>query len=522
MTRLRARFWTCLLLAPAAAWAHPMGNFSVSHYSRIEVSANGADVEYVLDFAEIPTFQLLRDWNWKAGDPIDVLQQLAGKQAQEWTRNLIVQAGGRAAELQWERSTAVIDKGAGGMPILRVVSELHLPVGAHSLAFEDRNFPDRAGWKEIVVRAAENARIRQAAPSGADRSRALTAYPQDPLVAPPQDLRATATWEAVGPVVSQKRVKDNIAEVVPAPEVEPVTPPVTPAIQPGQIAPGMVVRGDFLSRLLHQGKIGWSMILLGIGAAFCLGAVHAFSPGHGKTIVAAYLVGSRGTPKHAAILGGLVTFTHTISVFALGFVTLFLSRYVMPEKLYPILGAISGVSIVWIGALLLRKRLAGWKHAGHHHHHDHHHDHDHVHSHSHSHHQHHHHHGELVHSHDGGPAHSHVPEGDISVGSLIALGATGGLVPCPSALVLLLSAIAIGRVGLGLVLLVGFSAGLAIVLTGIGMAVLYAKHLLPDAQKATHSGLYQLLPVVSAAIIMCVGLIMTGVSLGVIRPIVGA
>ena len=109
----------------------------------------------------------------------------------------------------------------------------------------------------------------------------------------------------------------------------------------------------------------------------------------------------------------------------------------------------------------------------------------------------------------------------MSLASLIALGATGGLVPCPSALVLLLSAIALGRVGLGMVLLVGFSAGLAIVLTGIGMTVLYAKHLLPDAQKATRSGLFRLLPVVSAAVIMCVGLVMTAVSLGVIRPIVG-
>ena len=104
------------------------------------------------------------------------------------------------------------------------------------------------------------------------------------------------------------------------------------------------------------------------------------------------------------------------------------------------------------------------------------------------------------------------------MGSLIALGASGGLVPCPSALVLLLSAIALGRVGLGMGLLVAFSLGLAGVLMAIGLMVLYAKHLLPDSKKASQHAAFRLLPVASAAIIVCVGIIMTGVSLGVIRP----
>ena len=114
--------------------------------------------------------------------------------------------------------------------------------------------------------------------------------------------------------------------------------------------------------------------------------------------------------------------------------------------------------------------------------------------------------------------HSHVPEGDISLSSLIALGASGGLVPCPSALVILLSSIALGRVGLGLSLLVAFSLGLAGVLMAIGLIVLYAKHLLPDSQKASRHAAFRLIPVASAAIIVCIGIIMTGVSLGVIRP----
>ncbi|HEV3334607.1 MAG TPA: hypothetical protein VG096_26645 [Bryobacteraceae bacterium] len=514
MTRALSFTLLCVLLAPAALLAHPMGNFSVSHYSRIELSGKGAEVEYVLDFAEIPTFELLREWNWKPGGREAELQHHVSQQAREWIRNIKVAAGGRTVTPQFERATATIDKGAGGMPIMRIVSKLHVPAVAATLTYEDGNYPDRAGWKEIVIQAAAGSTIQRAIPNGADRSQALTAYPQDPLLAPPQDLRASVEWQSAEPVLSKPVGEVTVSQN--APVIQPVRPaPPMMATQPGQTAPGMVVRGDFLSRLMHQGQIGWGMVLLGIGAAFCLGAVHALSPGHGKTIVAAYLVGSRGTAKHATILGGLVTFTHTISVFALGFVTLFLSRYVLPETLYPILGAVSGISIVWIGGLLLYKRIAAWSHARAHHHHEHdHHEHEHEHSHGHT-------HAHTHHHHDGSRPHSHVPEGEVSLASLIALGATGGLVPCPSALVLLLSSIALGRVGLGLVLLVGFSAGLATVLTGIGMTVLYAKQLLPDTQRAAHSGLFRLLPVISAAIIMCVGFIMTGVSLGVIRPIVG-
>lgn len=295
-------------------------------------------------------------------------------------------------------------------------------------------------------------------------------------------------------------------------------------------------QSDYLARLLHRSDISLGILIVGLVVAFGLGAVHALSPGHGKTIVAAYLVGTRGTPRHAIFLGGMVTFTHTISVFLLGLVTLYLSQFVLPEKITPVLGAISGISIVWIGALLFFRRLKAARaiaDAGHHplhpHEHDHpheyhydhaheheHHQHEHEHGHEHQHHEHTH--GVLVHDHGDGHVHSHVPQGEITLASLVALGASGGLVPCPSALVILLSAIALGRVGLGLILLVAFSLGLAGVLMGIGLVVLYAKHLLPDSEKASRHAAFRLLPVASAAIIMGVGLIMTGVSLGVIRP----
>jgi ABC-type nickel/cobalt efflux system permease component RcnA len=215
--------------------------------------------------------------------------------------------------------------------------------------------------------------------------------------------------------------------------------------------------------------------------------------------VAAYLVGTRGTLKHAAFLGLMVTFTHTIAVFFLGFVTLYLSRYVLPEKIYPVLGTASGLAIAWIGVSLFWKRLRAARGvAGGHHHHPH----DGA---------------AFPHDHGDGHVHSHVPEGEVSMASLVALGASGGLVPCPSALVLLLSAVALDRVALGLTLLVAFSAGLAVVLMAIGMTVVYAKHWIPDSGKAASHPVFRYLPVASAAVIVCAGVIMTGVALGVIR-----
>jgi nickel/cobalt exporter len=184
-------------------------------------------------------------------------------------------------------------------------------------------------------------------------------------------------------------------------------------------------------------------------------------------------------------LGLTVTFTHTISVFALGLVTLYLSRFVLPETITPILGAISGVTIVWVGATLLYRRTVGRRMAlpaqG------------------------------LAHDHGDGRVHTHVPD-EIGVGGLIALGASGGLVPCPSALVLLLTSVSLGRVGFGLTLLVAFSAGLAVVLTAVGLAVLYAKHWLPDRAKTAENPWFRYLPVASAAFIVCIGMAMTWVS----------
>ena len=490
-----------LFLALAAGlmlFAHPMGNFSVNHYARLEFGAEGARLTYVLDLAEIPTFELMQQLGpeWKSK-----LRQ----EADQWLANVALTQNGRRAALRVISVVPNTTDGAAGMPVLRVVVTAAATLEKGDVAYEDRNFEGRAGWKEIVVTHDASARVLHSSQGAKDISKALTYYPTDPSITPPQDVTARVTWAPIA--VSAPTITE-------APAAPIAAPPFT-AQQPQ--APGTVVAGDYLSRLLGRKQLGWSLIFLGLAAAFGLGAMHAMSPGHGKTIVAAYLVGSRGTLKHAAFLGAMVTFTHTISVFVLGLVTLFLFQYVMPQKVTQVLGAVSGLSIVAIGGFMLFKRLRGHAHV-HPHTHDHSHDHDHAHEHHHHHDHDHPHEHPHTHSHGpGGHTHSHVPD-EVSWSGLAALGASGGLVPCESALVLLLTAIALRRVGLGLVLLVSFSVGLALVLMAIGVLVIYAKNLLPGGGRASGHPFYRWMPVASAAVVMVLGVVMTGVSLGWIQP----
>lgn len=527
---------TVLAMALAAtAAAHPMGNFSVSHYARLTAAAGGLNVYYSLDLAEIPTFELTQ------GAPAGDVKTRAMAEMKTWAAGLEITANGQPLRLTLQSSGAAVADGAGGMPVVRVWGVLTARglAGESRIVYRDGNFKGRAGWKEIVIQAADGVEIARASHTSREVSKALTEYPADPTAAPPQDLEAQLTFNAGPPPqissarAEPKAVASSGVEKKPVAE-QPLSGGTAGATVPAETkaaevaggpatvsGAGSLIKGDFLSTLLSRQELPFSLALLGVGAAFVLGATHALSPGHGKTMVAAYLVGSRGTVRHAALLGATVTFTHTVSVFLLGLATLFLSAYVLPEKIVPWLGAISGLSIVSIGFSLFRKRLAklmGWKASGHshdhghghHHHGDGHHHHHHGHDHSHEH-DHGHDHG------DGNHHHHHMPDGEVTMASLVALGVSGGLVPCPSALVLLLSSIAIGRTAYGMVLLTSFSLGLALVLMGIGMAVLYAKSFLPSGSRVAEHPVFRAIPVLSALIIMVVGLLMTGASIGVFK-----
>jgi ABC-type nickel/cobalt efflux system permease component RcnA len=241
-----------------------------------------------------------------------------------------------------------------------------------------------------------------------------------------------------------------------------------------------VADGGFAS-LIAREHLTPGFIALSLLIAMFWGAAHALSPGHGKSIVAAYLVGSRGKPRHAVYLGLTVTATHTIGVFALGLVTLSLSAFIVPDQLYPWLNLVSALLIVSVGVSVLRWRVREWRGRGEH-------EHDHGHSHG---------HGHADHEHDHALSHRR----------LLGIGISGGIVPCPTALVVLLAAISLHRVGYGLVLIVAFSVGLAVAMTAIGLLAVTAKRTF--ARVDFNGGAIRLLPAFSAVVVLGLGLAMT-------------
>jgi nickel/cobalt exporter len=420
------------LALPALAAAHPLGNFTINRFSRVEAPGPRVYVRYVLDMAEIPTFQAGR---------IDVHAY-----ARRIARNAHLVVDGRPASLVPVRTALAHPLGAGGLHTTRleiVLAGPRLP-GRASVAYHDENYSNRIGWKEIVV--------------GADTrstSDELRAYPKDLLQSPLDTSSVTTSLEP----------GDG--------------PDVAPAVSRGKSleAPDRVADAGFAS-LVGRSHLSALVILASLAAALFWGAAHALSPGHGKTIVTAYLVGQRGTPRHAALLGLIVTITHTIGVFALGLVTLALSQFVVPDRLYPWLNLASGLLVVGIGASVFWAR---WRHRR---------------AHAHGHHHHH---------------HGHVPGSDPGTGpsfrSLLAIGVSGGLLPCPSALVVLLAAISLHRVAFGLILILAFSAGLALSITGIGLVAVLARRAF---RRLSFEGpLMQLLPAASALVILAAGLAMT-------------
>jgi ABC-type nickel/cobalt efflux system permease component RcnA len=313
------------------------------------------------------------------------------------------------------------------------------------------------------VAARDGARITEADVPAASSSDGLRAYPADLLRSPSAVTEAAATvlpGDAPGP------------------------PPVLGSAGPPAHA------GGGLEALIERGELSAGALVLALLVAMFWGAAHALTPGHGKAMVAAYLVGTRGTPRHAVMLGGTVTVAHTAGVFAIGLVTLALSQLVLPEQLYPWLTLVSGLLVVVVGASVLRQRLrAGRSHVAHH---DHHHHRDH-HAHGHRHH----------HGHD--PRHAH--DDALTSKGILGVGVAAGLLPCPSALVVLLSAIALHRIGLGLALIVAFSVGLAATITAIGLVAVLARRAF--GRLSLDGSLVRALPAVSAALILAVGLAIT-------------
>lgn len=408
-----------VLATPSTALSHPLGNFTVNRLAEIELAGDRVYVRYVVDLAEIPTFQERK-------------RVVRTGYARSLAAGLELRLDGRRAPLVVVASRSTFRPGAGGLETLRFEAVYRARGSGSTLELRDSNYPARRGWREIVAHARDGATLLSASVPAVSASEGLRSYPEELL----DVRRATASFTLGGSQAEPPGLRRGLAR-----EQE----------------------GGFEALIAEPGAIVLSLLL----AAFW-GAAHALTPGHGKAIVAGYLVGSRGKPRHALALGLIVTVTHTIGVVALGIVTLALSAFVVPEQLYPWLTLVSGLLVVGVGASVLRSRLRRRRH--HRHGHDHHH-------------------------------HEHGLRG------LLGVGIAAGLLPCPSALVVLLSALALHRVGLGLALIVAFSVGLAATITAIGLVAVFARRAF--GRLRLDGPLVRVLPAVSAALILAVGVGLT-------------
>ncbi len=473
----------CALFACGRAMAHPMGNFSISHYAGIHLRQDSVELEYLIDEAEIPAFQEMQQGGLTAEAGSAATGAFLVTKAAEFGEKLSLTVNGHPLVLRPVTREVIFPQGAGGLSTMKMRFVYRAGLNGEcreascELVYADVNFAERAGWKEIVVSHDAGVRVDGAAEWEHDRSARLTDYPTDLVKSPPQDVVAKFGFRVDAPLVTKT-----------------FAPPVTVALEPGvpAAAPAVELKANrqapprnSFTELMTRKDISLGFSLLAALIAAGLGALHALEPGHGKTIVAAYLVGSKGTARHAMLLGLIVTVSHTAGVYLLGGVTLYAQKYIMPDRLYPFLSVISGVLIAGMGIYILLKRFMG---------------------------------DDFSFEHSHGPfRHSHSPEflhdpaqvalpagGGIGRKQLAILGITGGMVPCPAALVVLLSAVALHRVGFGLFLIVAFSVGLAAVLIGMGLVAVYAGKLM--ARVPVEGKMIQLwMPAASAAMITLLG-----------------
>lgn len=456
-----------LFAIPIPANAHPLGNFTSNHLTRIDVHAASVDLHYVLDDAEIPTFSLLRSLDARGNPPPAVLNAWAVRHADEIAPELVLSTGGKPLALTLVGTHVQLRPGAAGLTTLYFTADFRAarPAGAQRIEYTDMTLPGRIGWKDVVV------------PPQREPTQELRVYP-NALIGSPRDRTAvTVTVAADGAVTAADVGGASI------------------------FGAASDARMNDLSDILARNLADPSVLVVALLLAIVLGALHALEPGHGKTLLAISLVGARATVPQAVILATALTVAHTIGVLIFGVVVLTLARYIVPEALYPWIALLSGVFVAVLGARALGREIARRRSGAAQAHHDH------PHAHGHGHQHHHHHDGgftEAVH------AHSHLIPGTapISFRSAVVAASTGNVAPCPAALVVLLAAIATHRIGWGLVLIVAFSIGLAMTLTLLGVAVVRGAAWLTRRPQFDRFARYA--PLVTGAAISVIGAWMIG------------
>jgi nickel/cobalt transporter (NicO) family protein len=497
-----------VLLGAGSASAHPLGNLSVNSFTAVRIAPDSVLVDVVVDRAEIPTRQL------------PVTPTSPGAQLQAWqqeacaatTREVHVSVNGRPAPAHLMSVGLSFPPGAAGLPTSRLTCRMSAPAAlaavGSTVTVQSEVAAGRVGWHEMIAMG-DRTTLTNADVPAASVSHALSAYPADLLSSPPEVRSASAVARVGGPPAD-----DPLAGA-------------TSSAQPQQRGNDSLTSA--LTNLVGRHRLGPLLALAAIAAALTLGALHSLAPGHGKAVMAAYLVGSRGNMRQAAALAGSVTLTHTLGVLVLGAV-LSTSASVAPERIYPWLGLASGLIIVGIGITsLLRITGRAGSHGGHFH----------LHPHPHEHTQSHHgytHHG---HSHDDHHDDGHHPvatqvqprpsgrsatrsgvtpvSGDANQGrlprkrSMFAIGFAGGLIPTPSALVVLLGAISLHRAWFGVLLVLVYGIGMGCSLVGIGsvLARLPGRLMKAGPTSSRARQLLVVLPTGTATIIVLAGAIVT-------------
>jgi len=452
-----------LLWSPTAASAHPLGNFTVNRYAGIVVSRESVLIDYVLDLAEIPTFQE-RSAIDLDGDGVEEaeLQAWSREKAEAIAEGIELVVDRRRLELDIGGAAASMPPGQAGLPTLRLEVTFSAPIaGVRSgeLRFEDRNEPDRLGWREITATGTDGIVLTSSSVPGSSVTDRLSSYPEDLLSSP---LSVTMMETAFEPGPGHG---DGGA----------ATPTASPPLSAGGSL-GVLV-----------GREGALLMALGLLVAMALGAWHALLPGHGKTLVAATIVGTEAKVRQAIEAGLAVALMHTASVVALGVSVLVLERTFRPETLYPWLGVASGAVAAAIGTHLIRCRWRFWEGSGHH--------------------------GHVPGSAKSVDGHRHLAapaDGFLSRRGITALAFAGGILPAPSALIVLIAAIESHRATYGLALVLAFSLGLAVSLILVGLGAIRVRS---GMQHRFSAGIVRLAPVVAAAAIVLVGVFVMARSL---------
>ncbi len=467
--------------------AHPLGNFTINHYDGLQLRPDRILNTAVVDAAEIPTAQLASTVDSDGdGHASDAERAAYGQQrCTALASALQLTVSGARVPFGVDASAFGYRAGVAGLNTARLTCRLSAPADLTAPAtvrFVDDFDAARIGWHEITA-TADGVHVEDSPVPSRSISDELRRYPND-LLSSPLDVRA---------VTLKVRPGRGAATISGA--------------QDGVAAPGISSRAVGAVTATFNGLVGRPDLTLGVGLlavglAFVLGASHALLPGHGKTIMAAYLAGRAGSARDAVLVGATVTATHTAGVLVLG-LALTVSASLAGDAVLAWLGVLSGLLVAALGAGLLTSAI---RRGGHSHSHGHAHDDRHGHAHG-----------------DNGHRHDHTPA-RVSRRGLVGLGVAGGLVPSPSALVVLLAAIALGRTVFGVLLVLAYGLGMAATLTVAGLILVRVRDRLKARAGAGRRPMAWLsdrwvraMPFATACLVVVVGLGLASRSVGAVR-----